>query len=246
MSAPSPLLQLDLRLARAGFELSLAFELRGGARMALIGANGSGKSTILAAIAGVLDPSEGNIRFEDSTWFEHKRALSLTPPHRSCALVFQSGALFPHLSALENIAYGLRAKGIAKDEARDDARRWLERVALQRSAEQLPRSLSGGQARVVALVRALATRPGLLLLDEPFAGLDPIARAYASDLLLEASADFSGALIWASHELRPLRAHTSSVARIEASTFHPPCDWDEALADPESTHLAAMVKAQSP
>jgi molybdate transport system ATP-binding protein len=245
MTTSTPNLEFDLRIVRGAFELEAELKLEAGTRLALVGPNGSGKSSLVATLAGILEPHSGRIAFGDELWFDASGGIDRPPPQRPCALVFQNGALFPHMSAMDNVAYGLRCAGETKEQARAHAKEWLDRVALGKLADRHPHALSGGQARAVALIRALATRPSLLLLDEPFAGLDPVARERVSDLLAGASSGFDGILIWASHELRPLQAHTRVVAEIDAQRLHGPRSWESALRDPASSHFAAMVKAQS-
>lgn len=170
-------LSADLRVTRPShhkrpdFELELALSVEPGEVVALLGPNGAGKTTALRALAGLTPLTDGAIRLDGEVWDE--------PPHifrpadrRPIGVVFQDYLLFGHLSALENVAFGLRARGVDKRAARAEALRWLETVRLADHARSRPRSLSGGQAQRVALVRALATRPELLLLDEPLAALD--------------------------------------------------------------------------
>lgn len=238
-------LQVALQLTRGKFALSAEFDLAPDGRLALVGPNGSGKSSLLLALAGVLRPSAGQLRFAERVWFDASRGVEVSAPARPCALVFQRGALFPHMSVLDNISYGLRAAGTSRDAARKSAQDWLRRVELERLALRTPGELSGGQTRIIALLRALATQPKLLLLDEPFAGLDPITRAKASELIDRASHAFEGAMIWVDHELRPLRRHTQLVAQICDGVVQTPLDWESALASAADSHLGAMVKAQT-
>jgi ABC-type sulfate/molybdate transport systems ATPase subunit len=152
---------------------------------AVMGPSGAGKTTLLTAIAGLVRPDAGRIALGDTVLFD-RDARTFVPPHeRRIALVFQSLALFPHLSARENVAYGLRAK--TRAERRDQAMLWLTRCRVEHLADRVPASLSGGEAQRVALARALASAPRVLLLDEPFSALDRVLRS-------ELSADL-GALV---------------------------------------------------
>jgi molybdate transport system ATP-binding protein len=164
-------LYAELRVARAAFELDLELTVEPGEVVALLGPNGAGKTTALRAIAGLLPVDQGQIRLDDEIWDEPPRVFR-SADRRPIGVVFQDYLLFDHLSALENVAFGLRARGVDKRVARADALAWLETVGLGDHARSRPRALSGGQAQRVALVRALATRPSLLLLDEPLAALD--------------------------------------------------------------------------
>jgi molybdate transport system ATP-binding protein len=165
-------LYADLRVTRAGgFRLELDLRIAPGEVVALLGPNGAGKTTALRAIAGLLPLTDGSIRLGEAVWDEPP-AVFRSADRRPIGVVFQDYLLFDHLSALENVAFGLRARGVDRRSARADALRWLETVGLAQHSRSRPRSLSGGQAQRVALVRALATEPELLLLDEPLAALD--------------------------------------------------------------------------
>ncbi|UCE32490.1 MAG: ABC transporter ATP-binding protein, partial [Burkholderiales bacterium] len=134
--------------------------------ISLLGPSGCGKTTILRATAGLIEPDRGQVRIDgaDVTW---------VPPHRrNLGLVFQSYALFPHMSVFENVAFGLRQRRVGEAEIAARVREALELVRLGELGARFPRELSGGQQQRVALARALAPRPALLLLDEPLSNLD--------------------------------------------------------------------------
>jgi len=162
----------DAAVAARGFDVSLT--LGEAETVAVLGPNGAGKSTLLSVVAGLLRPDAGRAEVDGRVLFELGPGQNTwTPPHRrGTALLAQEPLLFPHLSALENVAFGPRSAGIAKDQARDAARRWLAEVDASDLAGRRPAELSGGQAQRVAVARALAADPGLLLLDEPMAALD--------------------------------------------------------------------------
>lgn len=156
--------------------LDVALRVSTGHSLALLGPNGSGKSTILAVLAGLLAPATGSVTLEGRTLVDTDPAggtHAWVPPHRRrVALLAQDPRLFPHLSVVDNVAFGPRAAGRTRQEARDAARSWLTEVGAADLAARSARSLSGGQAQRVALARALAAEPALLLLDEPLASLD--------------------------------------------------------------------------
>jgi molybdate transport system ATP-binding protein len=169
-------LHAELRVARgSGFRLGLDLTIAPGEVVALLGPNGAGKTTALRALAGLLPLSGGRIRLDGQTWDEPPRVF-VPPERRPIGVVFQDYLLFAHLSALDNVAFGPRARGAGRAQARASARRWMERVGLADQASCRPRALSGGQAQRVALARALVTGPDLLLLDEPLAALDAASR----------------------------------------------------------------------
>ncbi|MBP2471493.1 molybdate transport system ATP-binding protein [Crossiella equi] len=158
-----------LRVTRGSFTLDVDLALEPGEVVALLGPNGAGKSTALRALAGLV-PNTGTIRHAESTWD------GLPPEKRPIGVVFQDYLLFAHMTALDNVAFGLRARGVRKAEANAVARDWLAKVGLPEHTKSKPGTLSGGQAQRVALARALATSPDLLLLDEPLAALDASTR----------------------------------------------------------------------
>ncbi|SDB84278.1 molybdate transport system ATP-binding protein [Sanguibacter gelidistatuariae] len=186
---PSPerrgaVLDADLRVSRGTFTARARLCLAGGDVLALLGPNGAGKSTLLAALAGLLLPDDGHIRLDgadltrvtaapDDARGRGPHVLTQVPPSgRGVGLLSQDPMLFPHLSALANVAFGPRAQGVTARTATAQAALWLERVGLDGLGDRRPAELSGGQQQRVAIARALAAAPRLLLLDEPFASLD--------------------------------------------------------------------------
>ncbi|GAA1591185.1 ABC transporter permease [Streptomyces globosus] len=172
----------------------LTLDAAPGTTIAVVGENGAGKTTLLRALLGLTPRAEAELRLGDTD-------VTALPPHRRrVAWVPQDGALFPHLSALANTAYGLRAQGMPRAEARREALRWLERLGVGVLAGLLTRQLSGGQAQRVALARALAARPRLLLLDEPLAALDQATRARVRHTLRAHLAGFGGVCLLVTHD----------------------------------------------
>ncbi|MFI6644362.1 ABC transporter permease [Streptomyces sp. NPDC050504] len=165
-----------------------------GTTIAVVGPNGAGKTTLLRALLGLTPRAHARLRLGDAD-------VTALPPHRrDVAWVPQDGALFPHLSALGNTAYGLRAHGVPRREARREALRWLDRLGVGHLAHRRPAQLSGGQAQRVALARALAARPRLLLLDEPLAALDQTTRARVRHTLRGHLAGFGGVCLIVTHD----------------------------------------------
>lgn len=151
--------------------LDVSFSCAAGELLALVGPSGSGKSTVLRAIAGLVHPASGRIEAAGRTWFDAQAGTFIPPQDRAVGLVFQDYALFPHLSALENVTLAL-PPGVTKHTALTH----LARVNLQGFEDRRPHQLSGGQRQRVALARALARSPRVLLLDEPFSAVDQITR----------------------------------------------------------------------
>ncbi|MFG2411371.1 ABC transporter permease [Streptomyces goshikiensis] len=182
-----------LHAAVTGFN-RLTLDAEPGTTIAVVGENGAGKTTLLRALLGLTPRAHAELRLGDTD-------VTALPPHkRQVAWVPQDGALFPHLSALANTAYGLRARRVPRAEARAQARAWLDRLGVGHLAHRKPAQLSGGQAQRVALARALAARPRLLLLDEPLAALDQTTRARVRHTLRTHLAEFGGVCLIVTHD----------------------------------------------
>ena len=154
---------------------------------ALYGPSGSGKTLTLQAIAGLLRPSRGHIRLNGRTLFDAAAGIDIAPPARRVGYLFQNYALFPHLSVRQNVSFGLTSwhRGRLSPDEHDQVQRLLDRFGLAATAESRPATLSGGQQQRVALARALACQPQVLLLDEPFASLNPMLRQSLREELAE-------------------------------------------------------------
>ncbi|MFD7867720.1 ABC transporter ATP-binding protein [Streptomyces sp. NPDC059783] len=187
---------LDARLLveRGAFRLDVALRAAPGDVIALLGPNGAGKTTALRALAGLEPLTDGHILLDG---VELDR---LAPEARPIGVVFQDYLLFPHLSALDNVAFGPRCRGASRARARAEAAGWLDRMGLSAHASAKPRRLSGGQAQRVALARALATRPRLLLLDEPLAALDARTRLDVRARLRHHLAGFEAVAVLVTHD----------------------------------------------
>ena len=193
---------LDSRLImeRSGFHLDMALGIDPGQTVALLGPNGAGKTTAVGALAGLVRLDRGYIRLGDRVLEDPDAGILTGPAERRIGVMFQDGALFPHLSALENVAFGLRSRGVPRREARRRAAGWLEAVDLGAMSGHRPGRLSGGQRQRVALARALITDPSMLLLDEPFSALDVSARAGLRRLLQDHLAGFPGPSLLITHD----------------------------------------------
>ena len=199
---------LAARLAGAvgGFRLDATLEAPAGAVTALVGPSGSGKSTLLRALAGLVR-LEGEVRVGDAVWRDGRR---WTPPHRrAVGLVFQHAALLPHLCVRANIDYGRRRAGAPAAET--DA--LAERLGVGALMDRMPGGLSGGERQRVAVARALATRPALLLLDEPLSGVDAPAKAALLPELRAVFVELAVPVIYVTHD-------PAEVARIADRVLH--------------------------
>ncbi|WP_308011954.1 ABC transporter ATP-binding protein [Actinacidiphila acidipaludis] len=193
---------LDARLVveREAFRLDIGLRVAPGEVLALLGPNGAGKTTALRALAGLTPLTGGGLRLDGVPLEEPGRRWRVAPEHRPVGVIFQDYLLFPHLSALDNVAFGPRCQGVPKARARDRAAELLARMGLSDHAGAKPRRLSGGQAQRVALARALATEPRLLLLDEPLAALDARARLDVRAELRRHLAAFEAVAVLVTHD----------------------------------------------
>lgn len=187
-------MSLHLRAQLAGRQFEAELEVGDGERVAVLGHNGAGKSTLLGVLAGTVRPDAGRATLDGTVLFDlgPGRHRWLRPHARGISLLAQDALLFPHLSVIENVAFGPRVGGASKREARQRAERWLDEVGASELAGRRPSQLSGGQAQRVAIARALASEPRLLLLDEPMAALDiavaPLLRRVLGRVLADRSA----------------------------------------------------------
>ncbi len=197
-------LEIDVEVVRGSFTLALRCSVPEGCTVALVGPNGSGKSTVVELLAGLVPASRGSVTLAGRV-LERAPGLRLPPQARGLGVVFQELALFPSLTALDNVAYGLRSRGLGRAQARALAQVWLGRFGLAAMASKRAGELSGGQAQRVALARAMIVQPPLLLLDEPLSSLDVEARGAARSLLRGWLADAPGVKLLVTHDLEDAR-----------------------------------------
>jgi molybdate transport system ATP-binding protein len=203
-------ISLNGSVGRGDFERALNFSVADGEVLAITGPNGSGKSTIVHTIAGLVQLRSGQLESDGAMWDAPDSKQWVAPEHRTCAVVFQDLRLFPHMSVLSNVAYGLRARGTQKDEATERSQKFLTRVGLTSFETRRPSELSGGERQRVALARALVIEPRVLLLDEPLSAVDSASRAALRELLPEVLGGFAGATILVTHDLGDVEALASA------------------------------------
>jgi len=206
MDGSSMSISLNGSVGRGDFERSFNFTIADGEVLAITGPNGSGKSTVIHTIAGLIPLRSGHLESDGAMWDAPDSQQWIAPENRTCAVVFQDLRLFPHMNVMSNVAYGLRAHGVAKDEAIERSQKLLTRVGLASFEKRLPSDLSGGERQRVALARALVMKPRLLLLDEPLSAVDTASRAALRELLPEVLGSFGGATILVTHDLGDVEA----------------------------------------
>jgi molybdate transport system ATP-binding protein len=223
------------------FDLDVEVTADDGEMVALVGPNGAGKTTALRAVAGLVAIDEGRIELDGTVLDDPAADVFVPTTKRPIGFVFQDYLLFPRLTALDNVAFGLRARGVATHDARARAGVWLERFDLAQHAGSKPRTLSGGQAQRVALARALATDPRLLLLDEPLAALDASTRVTVRTWLRLHLAGFPGARLLVTHDPVDALVLADRLVIIENGRVVQAGTPADVVARPASRYVAQLV-----
>lgn len=220
---------------------SVSFDVHAGEHLALLGASGSGKSTLLRLLAGLDAPDDGEVRIDGQLVSEPGRVH--VPPHeRHIGMVFQDLALWPTLTALENVSLGLARMRLPRAERRAQAINALRVCKLDAFASRKPAALSIGQQQRVALARAIATRPKLLLLDEPFSSLDlPLKQELVGEFR-QLAEHFSITLLLVTHDPSEAKALCSHALVLEDGGIRERGTWSDLTASPNSKTLRAFVR----
>ncbi len=227
-------LHAELAVTRGAFALELTLDVVAGRTLALVGPNGAGKSTAIGAIAGIV-PSTGTITLAG------RRIDGVPVESRRVGYVFQDYLLFPHLTILENVAFGPRATGVPRATSRAAAGEWLERFGMSELASRRPAQLSGGQAQRVALARALAASPDLLLLDEPLAALDVEVRDDVRAELARHLRDWGGLTIVVTHSWDDVVTLADDVIVLENGAVTQRATASDLLAAPATEFIRRLV-----
>lgn len=218
--------------------LDVEFKVAPGQTLALVGASGAGKTTVLRSIAGLYRPRQGRIVCNDRTWMDSGNAIDLPARARHAGFVFQSYALFPHLSAQANVMEAML--DCPRPEREKRAAELIERVHLDGLGDRLPSSLSGGQQQRVALARALARDPEVLLLDEPFSAVDHPTRRALHTLLAEIRASTPMPIVFVSHDVEDAARSADQVCFLQSGKgLDTGCTRD--LLDDPTSHLARWL-----
>jgi len=234
-------LHANLAVSRGRLDLRVELLVEPGELVAVLGPNGAGKSTLLRCIAGLLAIDSGTIGVDGTALDEPASGTFVTPERRPIGVVFQDYLLFDHMSALENVAFGLRATGTNRSAARATAAGWLDRVGLSDHANHRPTALSGGQRQRVALARALARDPRVLLLDEPLAALDVGARGEVRRDLRRYLESFEGIRLMVTHDPIDAYALADRVVVLEDGVVTQQGPLPEVTARPRTRYVAELV-----
>lgn len=230
---------LSVELHDTARDIAVSFTLDKGSVTALLGPNGAGKSTILHAVAGLHRPTRAKIVLNGRVLHDDRRWVS--PYRRNVVLLAQQALLFPHLTVLDNVAFAPRSTGVSKAAARRMAARWLGEVDAMHLADRKPAHLSGGQAQRIALARALAADPQLLLLDEPTAALDADSTPELRSLLRRTLRDTGQTALIVTHDPLDAYALTDRAVVLEAGRVTDSGPIREVLTRPRSRFGATIA-----
>jgi iron(III) transport system ATP-binding protein len=215
----------------------LSLTIANGAFYTLLGPSGCGKTTLLRCIAGFYQPDAGRLRFDADD-------VTRVPAHqRNIGMVFQDYALFPDKTAFDNVAYGLRARGVARKELTERANRALDDVGLLDFAARYPAQLSGGQRQRVALARALVIRPRVLLMDEPLSNLDAKMRLQMRDVILDLVREAGITTVFVTHDQEEALAMSDQVAIMDRGAIAQVGTPEALYATPVSAYVADFIGA---
>ena len=228
-------------LTLGALDLDVAIDAAEGETVAVLGPNGAGKTTLLRALAGLVPLEGGRVLIDGVVVDDPEHGTFVVPERRSIGVVFQNYLLFPHLSVLENVAFGLRSRGVARSEARRRAGEWIDRLGLADRVGAKPGVLSGGQQQRVALARALVTEPTLVLLDEPLAALDVGTRTELRRELRTNLSSVAGARVLVTHELLDAVALADRLVVLEHGSVAQQGTVGDVAARPRSQYVADLV-----
>ena len=219
--------------------LEVEFKVSDKELVALVGPSGGGKSTILRIIAGFEKPTAGRISVGAQQWYDSQQKLFVQPRHRRVGMVFQSYALFPHLSALENVLEAISER--PKVDRVELANGYLERVNLKGLGKRRPDQMSGGQRQRVAVARALAREPDVLLLDEPFSAVDKVTRIRLQRELVDLRSDLSIPIILVTHDIEEAARLADRIAVLHEGRILQMATHDKLSKSPVNTDVARLV-----
>lgn len=235
------MLQVDLETHLNTFHLSLSFSAEPGKTTVLLGESGSGKTTVLRVLAGLLHPQHGRISLDETLYFDSKMRIVVPPQQRPFGYVFQDYVLFPHLSVFENVAFGLQAQHLSRSLIRQRVGEALDQVHLNGFDQRRPMQLSGGQQQRVAIARALALQPVLLLLDEPLSALDVQTRREVRHELRHILAEVGITTILVTHQYLEALVFGQQILVLDAGKVVQRGEQRDLLTYPRSSYVAELI-----
>ncbi len=236
-------------LSRTGHVVALrdiSLTVDAGEFYVIMGLSGSGKSTLIRIIERLIEPTEGRVivKGEDVTSFGKERLADFRK--RTVSMVFQNFGLLPHYTVLQNAAYGLKARGEDRESREEKAREILKTVGLKGWEDYFPSSLSGGMQQRVGIARALATEPDILLMDEPFSGLDPLIRRNMQDEMVDLQASLNKTIVFVTHDLHEALKLGDRIAIMRSGEIVQIGTPEEIVSEPADDYVQLFVQDASP
>lgn len=224
----------------------VSFKVHKGELFVIMGLSGSGKSTLIRCVLRLIEPTAGKITIEgeDICTYNDEKLINLR--RHTTGMIFQHFGLFPHRTVLDNAAYGLKVRGIGKEERYARAAEVLERVGLKGWENYLPSALSGGMQQRVGIARALANDPDILLMDEPFSGLDPLIRRQMQDEFVSLQSEMHKTILFVTHDLDEALKLGDHIAIMKDGQIIQIGTPEEVITEPSDTYVAEFVQDASP
>jgi len=224
----------------------ISFDVKRGEFFVLMGLSGSGKSTVIRCLLRLIEPTRGTILIDGEDICSYDKAKLMHLRRHTTSMVFQYFGLFPHRSVLDNVAYGLKVRGIAKEKRYAKAQEAIETVGLKGWEHQMPSALSGGMQQRVGIARALTTEPEILLMDEPFSGLDPLIRREMQDELIELQEKVQKTIVFVTHDLHEALKMGDRIAIMRDGKIIQIGAPEDVISEPEDDYVREFVQDASP
>ena len=224
----------------------VSFTVNRGELFVIMGLSGSGKSTLIRCILRLIEPTDGQILIdgEDVCTFKGKQLTNLR--RHTASMIFQHFGLFPHRNVIDNVSYGLKVRGVTKNERYTRAREMITKVGLKEWESYLPSALSGGMQQRVGIARALANDPEILLMDEPFSGLDPLIRRQMQDELLDLQGELQKTILFVTHDLDEALKLGNRIAIMKDGEIIQIGTPEEVITEPSDAYVREFVQDASP
>ena len=225
---------------------NVSFQVHKGELFVIMGLSGSGKSTLIRCILRLIEPTAGNILINESDVCSYSQPQLMDLRRHTTSMVFQHFGLFPHRNVIDNVAYGLKVRGVAKEERYAKAQEMVAKVGLRGWESHLPGVLSGGMQQRVGIARALATEPVILLMDEPFSGLDPLIRRQMQDELLDIQAELQKTILFVTHDLHEALKLGNRIAIMRDGEIIQIGTPEDVITTPSDAYVREFVQDASP
>ena len=224
----------------------IAFEVRRGEFFVIMGLSGSGKSTLIRCLLRLIEPTAGQMLINGNDICSYNELQLMELRRHTTSMVFQHFGLFPHRSVIDNVAYGLKVRGVGVEQRYERAREVIVKVGLKGWEDYLPSALSGGMQQRVGLARALATEPEILLMDEPFSGLDPLIRRQMQDELVELQAEVQKTIVFVTHDLHEALKLGDRIAIMRDGEIIQIGTPEDVITTPSDAYVREFVQDASP